>query len=114
MWTPEKKRAYQAIKRNQNKRCSKCGEIKPSDNYYHWSNICKSCRAVQARINRKKNNEHYRQKWKEYEQRKKDKLTHQTMQYEALAYTQMWKACGSDKVEFTKAYKQKNGLVSRQ
>jgi hypothetical protein len=98
-WTPEKKRAYYAMRRNQLKRCSKCLELKTSDNYRHWSNICKSCVNTAAREYRKQKSEHFKEKWHMYYKNKTLK------RIKPLPITRLWQECNYDKIEFTQKYK---------
>jgi hypothetical protein len=53
------------------KQCSKCKESKPLDQFYKWTNICKSCKLLQAKRNRLEHKEHYRRYWRQYEQNRK-------------------------------------------
>jgi len=81
------------------KKCSKCGELKTSDNFYHWMRVCKSCRNADAREYRKQKSQHFKEKYKEYNKNKTLKLFKPN-----LPITKLWHECKNDKIEFTRKY----------
>ena len=88
------------------KTCTKCGEVKPLDEFYRWSDICKNCKIEYQKIYSSENSEKIKKSKKIYRSENSEKIKESQKIYrsenseKAKEYQKIYRSENTEKVKY--------------